>query len=151
MLEFGGRIGLPENLNFMLVCAFSSHELDEYLLKLHKKMHTKRVMTECHQWGKWQKTIYFIEMWKWMFIYKVHEVGKVKNFSIKKCDCMFRLRGYLLSVGVWILRVGDRERNHETTQVFQGRKYVERLRPEEKRLIRESTTLVLTRIILIAL
>ena len=64
---------------------------------------------------------------------------------------MFRLRGYLLSVGVWILRVGDRERNHETTQVFQGRKYVERLRPEEKRLIRESTTLVLTRIILIAL
>jgi len=32
-----------------------------------------------------------------------------------KCDCSFKLIGCLLSVGVWSLRVGDEEHNHEMT------------------------------------
>jgi hypothetical protein len=45
-----------------------------------------------------------------------------------------------LSAGDWSLKVRNEEHNHEMTQTFQDRKYFERPRPEENRLILELTT-----------
>ena len=53
---------------------------------------------------------------------------------------LFGLRGYLLSVGAWSLRVRDGEHNHEISQCFQGNKYVKRLKLEENRHVHEITT-----------
>jgi len=62
---------------------------------------------------------------------------------------LFGLRGYLLSVGAWSLRVRDGEHNHEISQCFQGNKYVKRLKLEENRHVHEITTsMVLPRNIL---
>lgn len=36
-----------------------------------------------------------------------------------KCDCLFRVRGYMLSVVEWNLRVQDEEHNHEMVEAFQ--------------------------------
>jgi hypothetical protein len=51
----------------------------------------------------------------------------------------FKLKSYLLSAGCWSLNVVNGEHNHELNQNFRGHKYGERLRPEEKELVREMT------------
>jgi len=49
-----------------------------------------------------------------------------------KCECPFRLRGYLLTGGDWRLKVGDGRHNHEMTDVLKGHKTVGRLNPYER-------------------
>jgi len=49
-----------------------------------------------------------------------------------KCECLFRLRGYLLSGGDWNLKVGDGKHNHDMTDVLKGHKIVGRLNPNER-------------------
>jgi len=45
-----------------------------------------------------------------------------------KCECLFRVRSYLLVAGDWSLKVGDGRYNHEMTVVLKGHK---RLNPNE--------------------
>jgi len=40
-----------------------------------------------------------------------------------KCECPFRLRGYLLTAGDWSLKVGDGKHNHDMTDVLKGHKH----------------------------
>jgi len=49
-----------------------------------------------------------------------------------KCECPFRLRGYLLTAGDWSLKVGDGRHNHDMTDVLKGHKTVGRLNPNER-------------------
>nr|ABN05752.1 Ovarian tumour, otubain, related [Medicago truncatula] len=49
-----------------------------------------------------------------------------------KCECPFRLRGYLLTGGDWSLKVGDGKHNHDMTDVLKGHKTVGRLNPNER-------------------
>ena len=51
--------------------------------------------------------------------------------SSVKCECPFRLRGYLLTADDWSLKVGDGRRNHDMTDVLKGHKIVGRLNPNE--------------------
>jgi len=69
-----------------------------------------------------------------------------------KCECTFRVSGYILNGGLWSLRVVNGEYKHELAQLFQGHKYAKRLQPEEKKLVHEMTGfMVLPRNILITL
>jgi len=62
------------------------------------------------------------------FVRMIYESGgsytECKNFSRRrisgsvKCECMFRVRGYLLIVGDWSLKVWDDRRNHEMANVL---------------------------------
>ncbi|KEH27873.1 hypothetical protein MTR_5g046145 [Medicago truncatula] len=49
-----------------------------------------------------------------------------------KCECPFRMRGYLLTGGDWSLIVGDGKHNHDMTDVLKGHKTVGRLNPNER-------------------
>ncbi|XP_024640748.1 protein FAR1-RELATED SEQUENCE 5-like [Medicago truncatula] len=49
-----------------------------------------------------------------------------------KCECPFRLRGYMLTGGEWSLKVGDGKHNHDMTDVLKGHKIVGRLNPNER-------------------
>jgi len=49
-----------------------------------------------------------------------------------KCECSFRLRGYLLTAGDWSLKVGDGKHNHDMTDVLKGHKTAGRLYPNER-------------------
>ena len=49
-----------------------------------------------------------------------------------KCECPFRLRGYLLTNGDWSLKVGDGKHNHDMTNVLKGHKTFGRLNPNER-------------------
>jgi len=49
-----------------------------------------------------------------------------------KCECLFRLIGYLLTGGDWSLKVGDGKHNHDMTDVLKGHKTVGRLNPNER-------------------
>jgi len=51
--------------------------------------------------------------------------------GLVKCECLFRLRGYLLTAGDWSLKVGDGRHNHDMTDVLKGHKTVGRLNPNE--------------------
>ena len=44
-----------------------------------------------------------------------------------KCECPFRLRGYLLTAGDWSLKVDDGKHNHDMTDVLKGLKTAGRL------------------------
>jgi len=48
-----------------------------------------------------------------------------------KCECPFRLKGYLLHAGDWSLKVGDGRHNHDMTDVLKGHKTAGRLNPNE--------------------
>jgi len=48
-----------------------------------------------------------------------------------KCECPFRLRGYLLIAGDWSLKVGDGKHNHDMTDLLKGHKNVGHLNPNE--------------------
>ena len=54
-----------------------------------------------------------------------------KNFGSVKCECSFWLRGYLLIVGDWSLKVGDGKHNHDMEDVLKGHKITGRLNPNE--------------------
>jgi hypothetical protein len=56
-----------------------------------------------------------------------------------KDGCPFKLKSYLLISGCWILNVVNSEHDHDMNQNFLGHKYFERLRPDEKELVREMT------------
>jgi hypothetical protein len=56
-----------------------------------------------------------------------------------KARCLFKVKSYLLSSGRWSMNVVNCEHNHEMTKNFQSHKYVERFRPEEKKLVCELT------------
>ncbi|KEH15813.1 otubain, putative, partial [Medicago truncatula] len=56
-----------------------------------------------------------------------------------KCECLFRLRGYLLIVGDWSLQVGDGRHNHDMEEVLKGHKIVGRLNPNESLYLHELT------------
>jgi len=49
-----------------------------------------------------------------------------------KCECLFRLRGYLLTDGDWSLKVGDGRHNHDMANVLKGHKTAGRLNPNER-------------------
>jgi hypothetical protein len=60
--------------------------------------------------------------------------------------------GYILSGGLWSLRVVNGEYKHKLTQLFQGHKYAKRLQLEEKKRVHEMTgIMVLPRNIFITL
>lgn len=59
------------------------------------------------------------------------KLSKRKFLAFAKCDCPFQLRSNLLSGGVWSLRVGDEEHNHEMTQFFQGHRYASKIGRKE--------------------
>jgi hypothetical protein len=73
--------------------------------------------------------------------------GKYWEYAKKKREakitlkggCPFKLKSYLLSTNCWGLNVVNGEYNHDMPQNFQCHKYVGRLRPEEKELIRKLT------------
>ncbi|GAU46063.1 hypothetical protein TSUD_401420 [Trifolium subterraneum] len=56
-----------------------------------------------------------------------------------KCNCLFRVRSYLLSCGEWSVSVIDGRHNHTMATRFEGHKYVERLKAEEAILVCELT------------
>ena len=58
-----------------------------------------------------------------------------------KCECLFRVRGYLLIAGDWNLKVGDGRHNHEMTDVLKGHKTARRLNLYASRYLRELTDL----------
>ncbi|PNY02756.1 protein FAR1-related sequence 5-like, partial [Trifolium pratense] len=66
-------------------------------------------------------------------------IHKEREEKTTKCDCPFKVKSYLLRSGRWSLNVVNGEHDHEMNEHFQGHKYVERLRPEEKELVRELT------------
>jgi len=49
-----------------------------------------------------------------------------------KCECPFRLRGYLLTGSDWSLKVGDGRHNHGMTDVLKGHKTFGHLNPNER-------------------
>jgi len=65
--------------------------------------------------------------------------GSYKESASLKCECTFRVRGDILSGGLWSLRVVNGEYKHELTQLSQGHKYVELLQLEEKKFVQEMT------------
>jgi alpha-glucosidase len=66
-----------------------------------------------------------------------------------KCNCSFRLGSYLLSSGQWSLNDVDEKSNCKMGKILQGHKYAERLKLEDKVLVREMTNnLILSRNIL---
>jgi hypothetical protein len=56
-----------------------------------------------------------------------------------KCECLFRLRGYLFIACDWSLKVGDGRHNHEMTDVLKGHKTTGRLNSNESLYLRELT------------
>lgn len=56
-----------------------------------------------------------------------------------KCECSFRLRGYLLIDGDWSLKVGDGKHNHDMANVLKGHKTVGHLNPNKRVHLYEMT------------
>jgi len=56
-----------------------------------------------------------------------------------KCECLVRVRGYLLIAGDWRLKVGDGKHNHEMSDKLTSHKTTRRLNSNESRYLRELT------------
>jgi hypothetical protein len=64
---------------------------------------------------------------------------KFEETGTGKCDCRFRLRGYLHATGEWHVTVVDGMHNHVLDKALQGHLIAGRLKPVEKQLLSEMT------------
>lgn len=62
-----------------------------------------------------------------------NKLSKRKISALVKCECLFRSRDYFFKWWSMEPQSQDGEHNHELNQLFQGRKYVESLKSEEKK------------------